>query len=131
MIGQAPDFIVNADASVTTIGSTSGMAGIEAQVKPTTMVFGYYGTVRIDQEVASDAGKPIGYGVPGAASANRAIDETTAGFNHAFFREPRYGAMQLITQYSYVKRTPWSVPDGTPTSARVHIVYVNFRYVLP
>jgi hypothetical protein len=131
MIGQAPDFIVNADASITTIGSTSGMAGIEAQVKPTTMVFGYYGTVRIDQEVASDAGKPIGYGIPGATGANRSIDETSVGFNHAFFREPRYGSMQLITQYSYVKRTPWSVPAGTPSSARVHMVYVDIRYILP
>ena len=131
MIGQAPDFIVNADMSVTTIGSTSGMAGIEAQVKPSTMVFGYFGTVRIDREVASDAGRPIGYGVPGATGANRAIDEATVGFNHAFYRDPRYGSMQLITQYSHVKRTPWSVPEGTPGSARVHIVYVNFRYVLP
>src|SRR6185436_19413314 len=101
MIGQAPDFMVNADASITTIGSTSGMAGIEAQVKPSTMLFGYHGTVRIDREVASDAGKAIGYGIPGAAGANRVIDETTAGFSHAFFREPRYGAMLLMFQYSY------------------------------
>ena len=131
MIGQAPDFIVNPDASITTVGSTSGMAGIEAQVKPSTMLFGYYGTVRIDQETASDAGKPIGYGIPGATGANRAIEETTVGFNHSFFREPRYGAMQLIVQYSYVKRTPWSVPVDTPSFAQAHVVYVNVRYVLP
>src|SRR4051812_24292007 len=131
MIGQAPDFIVNADASITTVGSTSGMVRVEAQVKPPTMVFGYYGTVRVDQVLASDAGKPIGYGVPGATNANRRIDETTAGFNHAFFRDPPYGTMQLIVQYSYVKRTPWSVPEGTPTDTHAHVVYVAARYVIP
>src|SRR4051812_40524455 len=70
MIGQAPDFMINADGSITTIGSRSGMIGVEAQVRPSTMVFGYYGTVRIDQQIASDAGTPIGYGVPGASGAN-------------------------------------------------------------
>jgi len=131
MIGQAPDFMVNADGNITTIGSRSGMIGVEAQVQPPTLVFGYYGTVRIDQEVASDAGKPIGYGVAGATGANRSIEETTAGVNHAFFREARYGAMHLIVQYSYVTRTPWSVPDGTASSAHLHMVYVAARYVIP
>jgi hypothetical protein len=131
MIGLAPDFIVNPDASLTTVGSTSGLVGVEAQVKPPTMLFGYYGTVRIDQKVVSDGGKPIGYGVPGGTLANKSIDETTLGFNHSFFREPRYGAMQLIVQYSYVTRRPWSVPDGTPSSAKTHMLYVSARYVLP
>jgi len=131
MIGQAPDFMVNADASITTIGSTSAMGGVEAQVKPSTMIFGYYGTVRIDREVASDGSQAIGYGIAGAPGANRSIDEMTVGVNHAFFREPRYGAMLLIMQYSHVKRTPWSVPDGTPASARTNLVYVTVRYVLP
>ena len=99
MIGQAPDFMVNADVSPTTIGSTSALGGIEAQVKPLTMVFGYYGTVRIDQEVATDGGISIGYGMPGSTAANRAIDETTVGVNHAFFREAGRGAMHLIVQY--------------------------------
>lgn len=131
MIGQAPDFMINADGSITTIGARSGMLGIEAQVKPPTMVFGYYGTVRVDQEVSTDGSTPIGYGIPGATNANRSIEETTAGINHAFFREARYGAMHLIVQYSYVTRTPWSVPDGTPSSAHLHMVYVAARYVIP
>ena len=131
MIGQAPDFMVNGDASITTIGSTSAMGGVEAQVKRSTMLFGYYGTVRVDREIASDGGRAIGYGIAGATAANRSIEETTAGVNHAFFREPRYGALQLIVQYSYVTRKPWSVPEGTPSSARAHMVYVTARYVLP
>jgi len=131
MIGQAPDFMVNADGSPSTIGSSSFLGGVEWQMKPPTMVFGYYGTVRIDQNVASDGGIPIGYGVPGSTAANRSIDETTAGFNHALFREARYGAMHLIAQYSYVTRTPWSVPEGTPLSAHVHMFYIAVRFVLP
>lgn len=131
MIGLAPDFIVNADGSLTTVGSKSFLTGVEAQVAPPTMVFGYYGTVRIDRTVADDAGRPIGYGVPGSTAANRSIDETTLGFNRAFFRAPQYGSLQLIVQYSYVKRTPWSVPEGTPSSAHTNMVYVSVRYVLP
>ena len=107
MIGQAPDFMVNADASIGTIGSTSALGGVEWQARPMTSVFGYYGTMRIDQTVASDGSRPIGYGVPGNTAANKSIDEATAGFNHAFFREPRYGALSLIAQYSYVTRQPW------------------------
>jgi hypothetical protein len=127
----APDFIVNADSSIKLVGAKSATAGVEAQVRPQTLVFGYYGTVKIDRETAADAGRAIGYGVAGATGANRTIDETSVGVNQTFFREPRYGALQLITQYSYLKRTPWSVPDGAPRSARVHMVYVDIRYVLP
>jgi hypothetical protein len=129
MIGQAPDFMVNADVSITTIGSTSALGGVEAQVKPSTMLFGYYGTVRVDREVSTEGTRPIGYGTPGAPLANRSIEETTAGFNHAFFRDPRYGSMQLIVQYSFVKRTPWDFGDGE--SARLHMMYMTVRYVLP
>jgi hypothetical protein len=122
---------VKADGSPSTIGSKSILGGVEAQVTPPTMLFGYYGTVRVDQQVAIDDGESIGYGIPGSTAANRAIDETTVGVNHAFFREARYGALLLIGQYSYVKRTPWSVPDGTPSNAHVHMVYIAVRYVLP
>jgi hypothetical protein len=131
MIGLAPDFIDNHDSSMTTVGSKSFLAGVEAQVRPPTMVFGYYGTVRIDRQVTDDNGKQIGYGIDGSTAANKSIDETTVGVNHSFFREPRYGAMQLVVQYSFVKRTPWSVPGGTPSNASVHLLYVAARYVLP
>jgi hypothetical protein len=131
MIGLAPDFIVNPDGSTTLVGSTSTIAGVEAQATPAAMLFGYYGAVRIDREVASDNGKPIGYGIDGATAANHTINETTAGVNYSCFRSPQRGALQVITQYSYVTRTPWSVPAGTPASAHAHMVYVAARYVLP
>jgi hypothetical protein len=131
MIGQAPDFMVNADGSPTTIASTSALGGIEAQVKPRTMLFGYFGTVRVDQQVGLDGSDQIGYGIAGSTAANRAIDETTAGANHTLVREAGHGALNLIVQYSYVKRTPWSVPAGTPGSAHTHMVYISVRYILP
>ena len=131
LIGQAPDFMVNPDGSPSTIGSTSALGGVEAQVRPATMVFGYFGTVRVDQKVAIDGDQPIGYGISGSTSANRKIDETTVGFNHALIREAGHGALHLIVQYSYVTRTPWSVPSGTPASANAHMFFVAVRYVLP
>jgi hypothetical protein len=78
-----------------------------------------------------DGTEPIGYGIGGSTAANRAIDETTAGANHTLVREAGHGALNLIVQYSYVKRTPWSVPDGTPGSAHTHMVYISVRYILP
>lgn len=131
MIGQAPDFMVNADASITTIGATSGLLGVEAQVVPTTMLFGYVGTVHVDRVTALDGTTPIGYGIDGSTTANHTIGETTVGVNHAVVRNPTHGSLLLIGQYSYVTRSPWAVPAGTPASAHVHMVYISARYVLP
>jgi hypothetical protein len=132
VFGLGPDFIVNADGSPTLVRANSAIGGAEFQANPRTLLFGYYGTANYGRQIAVDAtGKPIGYGVPGSAAANHTIDETTVGINQTFFREPRLGALQLIVQYSYLTRTPWSVAAGTPTSAATNMVYMNVRYVLP
>jgi hypothetical protein len=39
--------------------------------------------------------------------------------------------MQLMLQYSTVKRTPFSVATGTPADAKTNMLYVNVRYILP
>ncbi len=36
-----------------------------------------------------------------------------------------------MVQFSNLKRTPFSVPAGTPSSAKLNMLYVNVRYVLP
>jgi hypothetical protein len=36
-----------------------------------------------------------------------------------------------MLQYSHVRRTPFSVPAGTPASAAVNMLYMNVRYFLP
>jgi hypothetical protein len=128
----APDFIVNPDFSLTAVNAFSGIYGVEVPVQK-ALLYGYYSETTIDQAVTLDAnGKTqIGYGVDGSQAANHKIQETTVGVTHTFFRDPKYGGMQLMFQYSYVKRTPFSVPVNTPASATMNMVYINVRYILP
>ena len=50
---------------------------------------------------------------------------------YTFWKNPTYGALQLIGQVSYVDRTPWNVPAGTPSKANATMVFLDLRYVLP
>ena len=127
-----PDFVVNPDFSMSLVQSWSGIYGTEITAR-NTMLYGYYSLERIDQNTTLDAdGKtPIGYGIVGSTAANHEIDEYTAGLTQTFFRDPKLGGMQLMLQYSYLKRTPFSVPAGTPSSANMNMFYVNIRYILP
>jgi hypothetical protein len=98
-----------------------------------SLVYGYYSVAQADQTLTLDAnGKTvIGYGIEGSQAANHKIQETTVGLTQTFFRDPKIGGMQLMVQYSNVKRTPFSVPAGTPSNATLNMVYVNVRYILP
>ena len=132
MIGQAPDFIVNADASITTIGSTSGMAGDrgagEADHDAVRLLRYRAGSIR------GRLGRREAYRLRHSRRDRRQPRHRRRrrwASTMPSSARPRYGSMQLIAQYSYVKRTPWSVPDGTPTQRASTCVYVNFRYVLP
>ena len=127
-----PDFIVNADASLSLVKSRSFIVGPEIQAGAKTLLYGYYSQARADQNVAVDTnGKAIGFGVAGSTSANNKINETTVGLTQTFFRDAKIGAMQLMLQYSNVQRTPFSVPAGTPSNTKMNMLYVNVRYVLP
>jgi hypothetical protein len=134
MIGNTgtPDFIVNPDFSMSLVKSWSGIYGAEVTAK-NTLLYGYYSVDRIDQNATLDAdGKtPIGYGITGSQAANHKIDEVTVGLTQTFFRDPKIGGMQLMIQYSNLKRTPFSVPAGTPADAKLNMFYVNVRYLLP
>jgi hypothetical protein len=70
---------------------------------------------------------------PGASpnSANRYIYEPTFGIHYYMWRNPNYGDIRLMTQYSYVSRTPWLVAAGAPSTAHLSMIYVNLRYDLP
>jgi hypothetical protein len=70
---------------------------------------------------------------PGASpnSANRYIYEPTFGLHYMLWRNPNYGDIRLMTQYSYVSRTPWYVAPGQPNTAHLSMVYVNLRYDIP
>ena len=133
MFGVAPNFIVRADGSPSMIHSGSTVSGFEYQ-KKNTQYYAYYGGVYIKKNTALDANGTsfIGYGYPGSAnSQNRAIQEGTFGLTQTLWRDGRYGGMQLMWQYAYFFRNPWSVAAGAPKNTHQNAVWFNLRYVLP
>ena len=97
-----------------------------------SVIYGYYGGVYIQRRFFTDpkTGKPVGYGEPGS-KANRDVQEGTFGIIQTLWKNERYGALQLITQASYLERSPWSFSTGAPKNAHLGMGYVNLRYVLP
>ena len=126
-----PDFIVNPDGTMSTVSSFAGIYGLEETVK-NTLVYGYYSLARADAQTTVDANgtTPIGFGIT-SQSANHKVEEDTVGLTETLFRDPKIGGLQLMLQFSYVKRTPFAVPVNTPSSANTKMLYVNFRYILP
>ncbi len=127
-----PDFIVNADQTMSLVKSWSGIYGAEVTAKK-SLLYAYYSVVKATENVGLDAnGKtPIGFGIAGSQSANEKLNETTIGITQTLFRDPKIGGMQVMLQYSNVQRTPFSVQVGTPSDAKLNMVYVNVRYILP
>jgi hypothetical protein len=130
-----PDFIVNPDSSMTLVKSKSYIGGIEEQATSKTLVYFYYSEAQADAATVTDttAKVPgvIGFGVTSQSGANQKILEGTFGITQIFFRDPKIGGMQMMFQYSYVKRTPFSVAANAPTFAKANMVFVNVRYILP
>ena len=132
LFGQAPDLVVNANATMSLLHAGGTVDGVEAKVGK-FLFFAYYGGIYIGRDTVIDAtGKLVGYGYVGSAnSQNRAIQEGTAGFNETLWANPRYGAINLIGQYEYLSREPWFVAPNAPDSAHDNTVYVDLRYTLP
>jgi hypothetical protein len=127
-----PDFIVNQDASMTLVTTWSSLIGTEIQAGSKTSLYAYFSAAHADGAVTTDVdGSAIGFGVPGSTAANERIAEATAGVIQTFFRDPKIGGIQFMAQYSHVRRTPFSVPSGTPPDASVNMLYFNVRYFLP
>lgn len=132
IFGQAPDLIARADGSLSLIRAGSTVLGFEATHK-NTLFYGYYGGMYVGRNSALDTnGKLVGYGYTGSASSNnRTIQEATFGMSNTFWKDPKYGALQLMFQYSYLQRNPWYVAAGQPSNASVNMVFFNLRYLLP
>jgi hypothetical protein len=128
-----PDFIVNPDFSLAPVKAWSGIYGPEIQATPKTLFYGYYSLSNVTQNTSVDANgtTPIGYGIANSQTPNKKIQEETVGVTQTFFRDAKIGGMQLMVQFSHLQRTPFSVPAGTPSSAKLNMLYVNVRYVLP
>jgi hypothetical protein len=134
IFGEAPDLIAHGDGTLSAIHAYSTVTGFEATVKKNTLLYGYYGGVYIGRNVALDplTGKLVGYGYSGSPnSQNRSIQEATFGFTQTFWRDPKYGALQFMGQYSYLVRKPWFVAPGGLPDARTNMIFLNLRYLLP
>ena len=133
LFGQAPDLIIRGNGTISPIHSDGTIDGVEATIK-NTLLYGYYSGIYIGRDTAIDAnGKSlIGYGYTGSAnSQNRAINEISLGFNQTMWRNPRYGAINLMGQYEWLERDPWYVAVGAPKNTHDNTIYINVRYSLP
>ena len=131
IFGQAPDFIIRANGNLSLVHSASTVAGFEANAGR-ALIFGYYGGVYIGKDTAIDTnGKLIGYGPLSNDGQNRSIQEATFGTNITLAKNPRWGALNLLFQYSYVQRNPWLVTGTSPTNANLSMGFVDLRYTLP
>jgi hypothetical protein len=133
IFGQAPDLIVRSDESLSLLHSGSTLDGLEATIK-NSLFYAYYGGIYIGRDVAYDANGTslIGYGYHGSSnSQNRSINEITFGLNQTVWRNPRYGAINLMGQYEYLMRDPWYVAAGSPKATHDNTLFFDVRYTLP
>ena len=132
MGGLAPDAVFRGDGSISLIGTTSWVGGIEQMLGSTYSLGGYYSGVVIDRNYSVDGdGDFIGYGFPGSSNSNnRKIDEITATFGWRLVNSPTRGSAQLGVQTSWLSRTPWDRNSG-PRSADAILFYAQLRYNLP
>jgi len=133
LFGAAPNLIVRADGSLSAVHADGWISGLEATIK-NTLLYAYYSGDYIGRNVALDANGTslIGYGYKGSAnSQNRAIEEITFGFNQTVWRDPRYGAINVMAQYEWLERDPWFVAVGAPKATHDNTIYFDLRYTLP
>jgi hypothetical protein len=143
IFGMGPDTVAlptaaGTDVALSLVHSGSGIVGFEWQANPKALFYGYYGGAYFQRDFALDTsagarpGSFVGFGGPNSANNNnRTIQEPSLGWIQTFWRSPQYGALQLITQASYLTRAPWFVAAGAPKNAHLVMGWVDLRYVLP
>lgn len=138
--GLGPAFTIAQTGSKTApfnaqlVRSGSGIAAVEWQAAHTTVLSATYSAAYFGRAFSTDpsTGALVGYGFPGSAgSDNRALQEGTFATQTTLWRRPGYGSVQVITQNSFITRSPWYVAPSAPASARVYAGYATLRYVLP
>lgn len=143
IFGLGPDAIVKPNGTLSLVHSGSGLGGFEWQATQRYMLYSYYGGAYFARNFgllptpgSTCNGVPgflcVGFGFPGSAnSSNRAVQEATIGVIPTLWSNPNYGKLEMITQYSYVVRSPWSVLPLNPKNAHTSMVYIDLRYILP
>jgi hypothetical protein len=135
IFGLGPDLMVRPNGNISPIHSYSTLDGFEANLSKNLLLYSYYGGAYYGRDTSIDTGgKLVGYGFGGpglSTNSNRSIQEYTIGLTPTFFKSEQHGALQMITQYSYVWRNPWAIPEGGPKNAKTNMVYIDLRYTLP
>jgi len=143
MGGMGPGFVVLQPGSATApfkaalIHSGSGIGGFEWMLpKRRTTLSSYYSSAYYQRRYGMDFGsKPAtyaGYGYPGSANSNnRTIQEYSLASTTTLWKNPDYGALQILTQSSYVLRSPWYVAPNAPKDAHTFMEFTSLRYVIP
>jgi hypothetical protein len=128
--GLGPDVIVHADGTLSPVHAYSTVDGFEANITKNDFISVLYGGAYFSRNTAIDAtGKVIGFGFNGSTD-NRNIQEITFDYQRTFWKNPNYGALTLMTQYSYLLRDPWTITGGQK-SAHTNMVWLDLRYTLP
>ena len=127
IFGLAPDLVVRPDGSLSALHASATLDGVELQLHR-TLLYGYYGGTFIGSSIGIDStgrnpGSPI--------AQNKSIHESTLGLTQTLWRDPRYGGVQLLAQYSYLLRYPWFRAADAPANAHAGMVFLGLRYLLP
>lgn len=138
--GSGPGFVVAQSGSKTApflaqlVHSGSGIAAVEWKASKSTLLSATYSGAYFDRVFSTDpsTGALVGYGFKGSANSNnRALQEGTLATQTTLWKRAGYGSVQVITQSSYITRSPWYVAPGAPKDVHVFAGYANMRYVLP
>ena len=132
IFGLGPDLVIRPDGTPSGVHAASGIIGLEYQLNPRWVLSAYQGGAYFQRNFSLDAKGPVGFGYAGSSStSNRSVEESTVGVVRTLWKRPDLGALQLIGQYSYVWRNPWSVAPNSPADAHTHMVFADLRYTLP
>src|SRR5271165_1232774 len=135
LFGSGPDFVVTPANSAGADGiglvkADSAIFGLEYAFVPQDTASVYWSTADFGNRYDKLAnGSYVGYGYPGSANSNnKSITEFTVGNTYTFWKNPSYGALQLIAQVSHIERQPWFVAAGQPSNANANMVWLDLRY---
>src|SRR5208337_3734355 len=98
LVGLGPDLVIGPNGSISPVHSMAGIAGFEYAPNPKSQFYAYYGgTYFAKNYTVISPGNYMGFGFPGSSSANRQFQEPMFGYYYTFWKDPKYGALQIVT----------------------------------